>query len=309
MVQAERVAGVIGWKRFAPIDVATLLYMAGVTAVVFLFGRADAAGVRWVLTAHVLVVGVVLLAPHARTAGPIGRFVGDWYPILMVTALYSEIGVLNLDFGHHHDFAIQRLEQWVFGSQLSYRWIRAMPNPALSWVLHICYLAYYAIVVGAPLGLWMSGRRDAARLTIFAVMTTLYVCYLTALFFPVVGPRYAFPLAENAATSVWPARAAQLLLNTADSWGAAFPSGHVAAALVAAWCAWRFWRPLGLVLAPLTVGLTFGVVYGQFHYAVDALAGTIVAVAVVASLNGGVWWDRAAALQPAADLRSSPLGL
>lgn len=299
----------ISLKRFAPIDILTLIYVTATTVAVLLLGPTDGAASMWLLTAHVLVVGVVLLAPHARRAGPVGRFVGDWYPLLMVTALYSEIGVLNLDVGHHHDFAIQRLEQWVFGSQLSYRWIRAMPNPTLSWVFHVCYLAYYPIVVGAPLALWISGRRDGARLTIFAVMATLYICYLTEFFFPVIGPRYAFPLADNAATAVWPARAAQALLNIADSWGAAFPSGHVAAALVAAWCAWRFWRPLGLVLTPLTIGLTFGVVYGQFHYAVDALAGIIVAAAVVASLNGAVWWDRAAALQPAADLGSSPLRL
>ncbi len=52
---------------------------------------------------------------------------------------------------------------------------------------------------------------------------------------------------------------------------------------VAALCALRFWRPLGLLLTPLTVGLVLSVVYGQFHYAVDAVAGLIVACAVLAS--------------------------
>jgi hypothetical protein len=297
---------VIDLRRFAPIDVATLLYVSAATAAVLLFGDRDR---TWLLAAHVLVVGVVLLAPRARAAGSVGHFVGDWYPILLLAALYSEIGVLNLDFGHHHDLAIQRLEQWVFGSQVSYRWIRAMPNPALSWLLHSCYLAYYALLVAAPLGLWLSGRRDGARVTIFAVMATFYFCYLVFLFFPVAGPRYVFPLAHNAATRVWPARAAQWLLNLGDSWGAAFPSSHVAGAIVATLCALRSWRPLGLALAPLTIGLIFGVVYGQFHYGVDALSGIVVAAAVWTSLNGGVWRDQAAALQPAADLRSSPLGL
>jgi hypothetical protein len=297
---------VIDLKRLAPIDVATLLYVAVTTAAALLFGGADRS---WLLTAHVLVVAVVLLAPRARAAGPVGRFVGDWYSILMVTGLYAEVGVLNLDLGHHHDFAIQRLEQLVFGSQVSYRWIRAMPNPALSWLLHSCYLSYFAILVSAPLGLWLSGRRDGARLTIFAVMATLYLCYVMSLVFPVTGPRYAFPLAHNAATRVWAARAAQWLLDRGDSWGTAFPSSHVAAAIVATLCALRFWRPLGLALALPTIGLTFGVVYGQFHYGVDALSGIVVAIAVWTSLNGGGWRDRAAALQPAADLRSSPLHL
>lgn len=299
----------IDWKKFAPIDVATLLYVTVATAAVFRFGGADRWGASWLLAANLLVVGVVLLAPRARVAGPVGHFVGNWYSIMMVTGLYAEVGVLNLDFGHHHDFAIQHLEQVVFGSQISYRWIREMPNPALSWVLHSCYLSYFAILISAPLGLWLSRRRDGARLTIFAIMATLYFCYIVNLFYPVAGPRYAFPHAHNAATDVWPARATQWLLNQADSWGAAFPSSHVAASIVATLCALRFWRPLGLVLAPLTIGLAFGVVYGQFHYGVDALTGIVVAAAMLTSLNRWVWWERAVEMQPAADLRSSPLRL
>ena len=73
------------------------------------------------------------------------------------------------------------------------------------------------------------------------------------------------------------------MLDRGDSWGAAFPSSHVSAAVVAAICALRYCRPLGLALAPLTLGLVLSVVYGQFHYAVDALAGLFVAGGVLVS--------------------------
>jgi len=96
---------------------------------------------------------------------------------------------------------------------------------------------------------------------------------------------------------VWPARATQWLLDRGDSWGAAFPSSHVAAAVVAAVCALRYWRRLGLVLAPFTIGLVLSVVYGQFHYAVDAVAGLIVAGAVLASHT--VYYATAPAAAPA----------
>ncbi len=221
-------------QRLTAVDVVTLLYVAVATAAVLAFSGYDHASWDLLLTAHVLLVTLVLLAPLARQAGPFGRFLGDWYPMLLLGALYAEVGVLNVDLGYQHDHVIQRLELWVFGSQLSYRWIREMPNPLLSWLLHSCYLAYYAILYASPLGLWFSGRRDAAR-------------------------------------------------HLGDSWGAAFPSSHVAAAVVAALCALRYWRPLGLLLTPLTVGLVLSVVYGQFHYAVDAVAGLIVACAVLAS--------------------------
>ena len=270
-------------QRLTAVDVVTLLYVAIATAAVLAFSGQDHASWDLLLTAHALLVSLVLAAPLARQAGTLGRFLGDWYPMLLLGALYAEVGVLNVDLGYQHDQVIQRLELWVFGSQLSYRWIREMPNPLLSWFLHGCYLAYYAILYASPLGLWFSGRRDAARRTIFAVMVTFYICYVVFLFFPVAGPRYTFEPAHNAATSVWPARATQWLLDLGDSWGAAFPSSHVAAAVVVALCALRYWRPLGLLLTPLTLGLVLSVVYGQFHYAVDAMAGLIVACAVLAS--------------------------
>ncbi len=270
-------------RRFTAVDLVTLLYVAFATAAVLAFSGADHAGWYWLLTAHGLIVVLVLLAPAARRAGAVGRFIGDWYPMLLLGGLYAEVGVVNVDLGFQYDQVIQRLEQWVFGSQLSYRWIREMPSPILSWILHTCYLAYYAILYASPLGLWISGRRDAARRTIFAVMVTFYLCYVFFLFFPVAGPRYTFELPHNAATEVWPARVTQWLLDRGDSWGAAFPSSHVAAAVVACACALRYWRRLGLILAPLTLGLVLSVVYGQFHYAVDAVAGLLVAAAVLAS--------------------------
>ncbi len=263
--------------RFTPIDRWTLGYVAFATVAVALSFRGGdpVPGWPYLAGAHVLMIGLVLMAPRARAGGPSSRFLGDWYPMLVLAALYAEIGVLTLDAGFQNDLAIQRLETAVFGSQISYRWIREMPLPWLSSVLHTCYLTYYVILYGAPLGLWFSGRRDAARHTILGVMVTFYLCYVVFLFFPVAGPRYAFALAHNAATEVWPARFTQWLLDRGDSWGAAFPSSHVAASVVAAGFALRYWRPLGIVLLLPTVGLVIGVVYGQFHYGVDALSGLL----------------------------------
>jgi hypothetical protein len=269
-------------KRYTPIDVATLLYVGLATVALLLSFRGDVIpGWPWLFVAHALLALLVWLAPRARAAGPVGRVFGDWYALLLLAALYGEIGVLTLDAGFQNDLAIQRLEAWVFGSQVSYRWIREMPSPLLSWLLHACYLAYYPILYASPAGLWLAGRRDASRHTIFAVMVTFYVCYVVFLFFPVAGPRYAFDSAHNAATEVGPARFAAWLLDRGDSWGAAFPSSHVAASVVATGMALRYWRGLGLVLLPFTTGLILAVVYGQFHYAVDAMAGFVVAAVML----------------------------
>lgn len=271
-----------GGRRFTGIDIATLAYVGLATVAVALsFQGEPIPGWGWLFVAHALLVVLVLLAPRARSAGPAGRFLGEWYPMLLLAALYGEVGVLTLDAGFQNDLAIQQLESWVFGSQVSYRWIREQPNVILSWILHACYLAYYPILYASPLGLWLVGRREASRRTILAVMITFYLCYVVFLFFPVAGPRYAFDLANNAATSVGPARFTQWLLDHGDSWGAAFPSSHVAAAVVATGMAFRQWRTLGWVLLPFTAGLLLAVVYGQFHYAVDSLAGLVLAAVML----------------------------
>jgi len=267
-----------------PLDRLTIAYIAVPTlALVLSFRNGPIRHWPLLLVAHLLVVTCVLLAPRARAAGPVGRFIGEWYPLLLVAGLYGEIGIFTLHRGVVHDPVVQALELRLFGTQPSMAWIRTMPNVALSWVLHLCYLAYYGVLVGAPLGLWVTGRRDAARDTIFAIMLTFYLHYVVFLFYPVAGPRYFFPLADNAATAIWPAQVTQRLLNGADSWGAAFPSSHVAATVVATGMAWLGWRALGLGLLPVAVGLTLGVVYGQFHYGIDALTGALVGIGILAA--------------------------
>jgi len=57
----------------------------------------------------------------------------------------------------------------------------------------------------------------------------------------------------------------------------------------------RYQRPLGTVLLPLVVLLAFGTVYGQLHYAIDAVAGALLgALVLVLAARGplagaGVW--------------------
>jgi membrane-associated phospholipid phosphatase len=71
------------------------------------------------------------------------------------------------------------------------------------------------------------------------------------------------------------------LLGAGSAWGTAFPSSHVAVALIAATCARRGARPLGAVLLPTAALLSLATVYGQLHYAVDVLAGIGLAVAAL----------------------------
>jgi membrane-associated phospholipid phosphatase len=273
----------------APIDRATLVYLA--VALAFNLARGPR---TWpavaLLPLWLLLVALVaaVLAPAARRAGSLGRMLAEFYPLALVFGLYTHVGLVNAAGGVSHDALVQRWEGVLFGGQPSLAWIRAFPSPALSTLMHAAYLSYFPILTGSPLGLWLKGRHQAARGTLFLMMATFYSCYALFLAFPVAGPRYAFPHVANAATAVPVAVATHRLLQGASAWGTAFPSSHVAVALVAAAGAWCGWRPLGAVLLPAAVLLSLATVYGQLHYAGAALAGAaLAAAALIAGRRAG----------------------
>lgn len=294
--EAEERLGPTCRPQAALIDRLTLGYALVTSAVLVWRAPADC------LPAFLLVQGALivlaLLMPRARETGRVGRFVGDWYPLIIATALYTFIGLVNVANGRAYDRIVLGWEQALFGLQPAREWIRRSPSVWLSWILHLGYLAYYPITVAAPLMFWICGRRAAMQRTVATLTATFYVCYVAFLLFPVVGPRLVFPAADNTATRTAIARLAAGLLDHAAAWGAAFPSSHVAVSVVATAAALREWRALGLALAVPTALLTLGSVYGQFHYAVDALAGLGLGLALGVGA-GFVWRTGAGADQPA----------
>jgi membrane-associated phospholipid phosphatase len=277
----------------APIDRATLAYLATALAFNLALGPREPPA-SWLLPAGVGLAAIVagVIAPRARRWGEAGRFLGEFYPLLIAPALYTHVGLVNAARGVSHDALVQGWEQALFGAQPSLAWIRSFPSPAWSTLMHGAYLSYYGILAAAPLAPWLAGRRAAARTTLFLTMAAFYLCYAIFLAFPVAGPRYSFSPAANAATAAPLAALTHRLLEAGSAWGTAFPSSHVAAAVVASTCAFRAMRPLGCALLPLAVLLSLATVYCQLHYAVDALAGAAVAAAVLLAA-GAAGYDSA----------------
>ena len=236
----------------------------------------------WLLLAHALFGGLLYLLTRPGL-GPVGRSIREIYPLLLLVSLYSELDVLNGPGGTTvHDATVQGWELAIFGAQLSTEWWRTMPSRFWSAVLHAAYLSYYLIIV-AP-AFYFAWRRDlvALRHFILVVMSTFVVCYLVFIFFPVAGPYYVFPRPDAWFLDNVFARAVYDTLATGSSYGAAFPSSHVAAAVAATLSSGRGSRALGWTLAVPTILLTVAVVYCQMHYGVDAIAGLLTGAVVTA---------------------------
>jgi membrane-associated phospholipid phosphatase len=263
--------------RYRAVDLLLAGYGAVVALVALVRGYPGTASIA---LAHGLILVLVWLVTRPGL-GPVGRTLREIYPILLLVGLYSALDVLSGGGARDtYDRLVQRWELALFGEQLSRTWWQRTPSVFWSTLLHASYFAYYVILI-AP-ALWFAHRRDtvALRRFVFMVMTTFVICYLFFIFMPVAGPYYEFPRPAAWFTDNWAARLVYETLASGSSYGAAFPSSHVAATVAAMGAAARGSAAAGRVLAVPTALLTIAVVYCQMHYAVDAIAGLAVGATV-----------------------------
>ncbi|MEP7228051.1 MAG: phosphatase PAP2 family protein, partial [Gemmatimonadales bacterium] len=251
------------------VDLLLLAYLA-IVSVVAALRAPRVPECWWLLVAHGLVVVLVYLVTRPGL-GPVGRTIREIYPLLLLPALYSELDILNVASVPVHDALVQHWELLLFGGQVSREWWQAAPSRFWSTVLHAAYLSYYLIISAPALYFAWRGDLQAVRRFVLVVIATFVICYLIFIFFPVAGPYYEFRRPAAWFTDNLPARLTYEALASGSSYGAAFPSSHVAAALAATLAAARSSRRLGLLLVIPTLLLTIGVVYCQMHYGVDAL--------------------------------------
>jgi len=272
------------WRRLRLAEWILLGYL-GITSVVALARLPGFPPMAWVLLANALYASLIFLAARPEL-GRAAEVLRDIYPILLLGALYPALDILNYFGGiGTHDLTVRGWEVALFGGEVSRAWWQRHPSQFWSTLLHAAYVAYYPIIA-APLAVFLvRGDIVAARRTALWLVTTFLVSYLVFLAYPVAGPYYEFPRPNPFFLDNWAARLVYATLERGSAYGAAFPSSHVAATLVAAAAAFRGSRLLGGMLVGPSVLLTIGVVYCQMHYAVDALAGVVLAAVIVVGGN------------------------
>jgi membrane-associated phospholipid phosphatase len=241
---------------------------------------------RWSWSAHswspivfhlLALVAVAYLSEGDRAA----RSIREWVPLALVPLLYVELRWVIVGMGRPHaDTIMAAWDVDLFGADLSRTLALRWHSVALSELLHLCYISYYAIVYVPPALLWLRGRQRAFATTVYATIVVYTICFISCVLLPVDGPRF---LSGPSAAPEGPIRAIVVrILEAGSSRGTAFPSAHVAASVVAGICALRFQRRIGVAIVMLTAGMMVGAVYGGYHYAVDVLAGLVVGLVAAA---------------------------
>ena len=261
-----------------PVDAVTRVFV--VAMIVAVLVRLDRVSEwPWLFASDALVLVLLELVERSPRTSRVASVAGLLYPFVLVPAYYAQLGIIGVDVGRVRDLVALRWESALLGGQPSVTWHQAMALPALSWVLHACYAAHYAIFMGVPLWLWIRAGRGECERAVFAISLAFFACFLGSAVFPVAGPGFWFPRPTGPESRVATARLVYWIIDSGSSYGTAFPSSHVAASWTAVLIAIRRAPLLAAFLAPVAVGLAAATVYGQFHYVLDAAAGAAVALA------------------------------
>ena len=253
-----------------------LAYLLGM-ALLAVLRRPPRAAVLIFLTHGLIAVAITLLAMWRERFAMV-RFLHDWYPLAMFIFSFEEVARFALAISPHwHNDALVRMEENAFGVPPNL-WIARFRSPWLSEVLDAGYFSYYPMFPVA--GGLLYARKDKRLFRELVVTSALMygMAFLVYLLFPTQSPLHAAgssSVTAHGGAFTW---LVGLVQRHAGVHGNAFPSSHVALAVLCVVFAWRHARKAGLALLPFLVLICISSVYDGYHYLSDVIGGILVAL-------------------------------
>jgi membrane-associated phospholipid phosphatase len=273
------------WTRSNAVD---RLYFAWFPALSLLILVAHQRIPNW--PAHLFLNGGLLVAilflRWARDRSRVARFLHDWYPLLLFIVSFEEVAFLSRHMlPGWRDDVLLRLEGKLF------------PVPATVWfgqyaswwtteILEIGYFSYYLLLLIVGGVLYRRSDKRPFRNVMTASVLSYLLCYVIFIVFPTEGPAHTLAALHDRPLPGGPFHSLVTFMQRhAGVHGNAFPSSHVAAAVVTLVFGWRYAARLGATLTPFVALLCVASVYDRYHYLSDVIGGVVVGVLAV----GIVW--------------------
>jgi membrane-associated phospholipid phosphatase len=206
----------------------------------------------------------------------------DVYPAFAVMGIWTEMGailpLLHPDGASIRDAAALHLDGLLFGTHWHTEWMARMPWAWLSTLMYGAYCSYYGLLIGLPLTFWLLRNREAVADLAFRLLLVYAACAVCYMIFPVIGPAPLPPVADAVRHGAFFEISAGIQ-RAGDSLGTSLPSTHAAGSMTLALAAWRWLpRPAAIATLGLAIAIAFATVYTRNHYAIDAVAGVVLAV-------------------------------
>lgn len=271
--------------RLRPLEAMNLIALSLVSALgLAIYGRIQnpAAPFR---TLAVLAAGVLLMAWLARREDGLSmaaQVLVNFYAVAYLPIFFNVLGPLieALRGGPRDDLLIAA-DRALFGVDVTV-WAERFVTPFRNDLFAVSYTTYYflALTLGALL---FALRRADARRFFFTVVLAYHVSYAGYFAIPGLGPR--FTLAEKQTVSVHDTPISRGIDDTLNKMEQTkydvFPSGHTMIACVVLIVSFQRLRKAFWFFLPVATCLVISTIYCRYHYAIDVIAGIVLASLVV----------------------------
>lgn len=231
-------------------------------------------------TTHILfnlfVIIIVLTLSRSRGKNPLIFLVSLWYPLVLYAFFHYQSGMLNtVIIPRFLDEVFMNLDARIFGKFPAYYLRGETGNLFIDEFFHFAYANYYIVIPLTAFKLYTKDKKLFERF-VFEISSLFYLCFLIYVFLPVEGP---LKLRHHHFADGGPFKAiVDYFYAKGDNAGGAFPSSHVAVTCLATWWANKHLGKLKTYYWLVVFFLSISTVYGMFHYAVDIIAGWLLAI-------------------------------
>ncbi len=277
-------------RLLSAIDIITLIFCGWVLLYMSIglgLGRAHDAGMHLPIFLSIA-TGILLLAwlhrdLNAQKHPKLDRalsLIRALYPITLFGYFFtSGYSVNQIIFTRWLDPFFMNIDLKLFGYLPSLEWGTRFDSYLTSEVFHLAYFCYYPMIIGLPLYLYFK-KPAAFKKLIFVLSFVFYICYFIYTIVPVIGGRYlpeAMELTRSYRGGPFTHIMVFIYRNT-HHLGGAFPSSHVAVALVLTVAALKYTRFMGYLFVVISFFLTLATVYCHYHWFIDSMFGILAGV-------------------------------
>ena len=292
----------------SPTEFVTLAFIVLVIILTIIFqDKLDAAGIV-IYTTILLVTIIIVNYIRSRSNSKVVRAVHTFYIIPLVILVFKTVEKLSFALhGRDYDNVLIGIDRTIFGVNPTVWLYEHFPNiPLFTEIMQLCYFSYYIIPIILATEFFIRRRqiksndyyRDELETLRFILVYGLLTSYVVYISLPGIGPRFTLHdfwsitkelpgvlltepirwfinVAENIRVGMTSAQAAQAV--TRD----VFPSGHAQLVVLEMILAFRFKARARWLILFLGLGLIFSTVYLRYHYVIDVIAGSLLALITI----------------------------
>jgi membrane-associated phospholipid phosphatase len=260
------------------IDIIYLIYLV-ISTVLLVFSSDSSVQIStfiWVRLSIVLSV-IALVYVAKKTNNPLFSLLRLSYPLILSGYFYSETVFYNNLFFKNIDPLLVKIESAIFGMQPSLEFSAYFSNKLFSELMYFAYFFFYVLILSFTLYMFFKRRNYFNKVT-FQLIFSAYIFYLIFCFIPSAGPQFYFIYPENLLPEAFFFdHIMHFIQRVAEQPTGAFPSSHVGISFIILILSKKIAPEFYNKVWPLVVILIVSTVYIKAHYAIDIIAGLIIA--------------------------------